>query len=170
MEQRVTDDQRARQNGRNRASNLLAAAAAIFAVLAVILYLRPGGGGGIAPIPTAAPGSNQIINVTEALKAQGLTVEQPRGLFIPAGTLAAPGQGVEINGHPGFIFLFADADAAQAAVTSVNPNDVVPERLAGTPTPAGERRMAHGSNVIVLLIGGDAQTWQKVENAVASLS
>jgi hypothetical protein len=29
--------------------------------------------------------------------------------------------------------------------------------------------MTQGSNVIVLLVGGSAETWQKVEAAVASL-
>jgi hypothetical protein len=151
----------------NALSNVFAAAAVVFAILAVVLYLRPGSG--IAPIPTAAPGGNQIINVTGALEAQGLDVQQPQGLFIPVGTLQVPGQGVEIDGHPGFIFLYPDAAAAEADVQNVAPDDLVPDRLMGTPTPAGESRAVQGSNVVLLLIGGDEQTWQKVQAAVASL-
>jgi hypothetical protein len=156
-----------RQRKSNLISNLFAVAAVAFALLAAILYAR--GPGGIAPIPTAAPGGNQIINVTEALEAQGLTVAQPRGLFIPRGTLDAPGQGVEIDGAPGFIFLYPDTDAASADAAVADPISVVPARLAGTPAPAGERRMTHGSNVVLVMIGGDADTWRKVETAIASL-
>ena len=150
------------------ASNLFAVAAVIFAIIAIVLYLRPGGSG-VAPIPTAAPGGNQIVNVTEALKAQGLDVQQPKGLFIPVGKLDVPGQGIEINSNPAFVFLFKDAAAAKAAA-SADPDTLVPEKLAGTPAPPGERRMAQGINVVLLLVGGDDETWQKAERAVASLA
>ncbi len=149
-------------------SNVLAVAAVVFAIIALFLYLRPGGSG-IAPVPTAAPGSNQFVNVTHALQAQGLAVEQPAGSFIPVGALNAPGQGVTVNGVPGFIFLFPDAQSARADVDGLDANAVVPARIRGTPTPAGERRAVRGSNVVLILIGGDDETWQKVEAAVASL-
>jgi hypothetical protein len=147
---------------------VFAVAAVVFGLLAVVLFVR-GSGSGIAPVPTAAPGGNQIVNVTDALEAQGLNVEQPPGLFIPRGRLATPGQGIEIDGQPAFIFLYPDAPSAQAAAEGADPNDVVPERLAGTPAPDGERRMVQGSNVIVLMIGGSPETWQKVETAVHGL-
>ena len=152
----------------NTASNLFALAAVVFGLLALILYFR-NPGGGIAPVPVAPPGGNELVNVTDALRAQGLDVEQPPGLFIPRGALDVPGQGIEIDGMPAFIFLYPDAETARADATGVDAGDVVPKRLAGTPTPGGERRMTQGSNVIVLLIGGSAETWQKVEAAVVSL-
>jgi hypothetical protein len=169
--QSVTDEQPAaveEKRKSNLVSNIFAVAAVAFAVLAAILYFRDYGGG-VAPIPTAAPGGNQIVNVTEALKAQGFGIEQPRGLFIPRGVLDAPGQGVEINGVPAFVFLYPDAEAARADAAAADPNAVVPERLAGTPAPTGERRLTRGSNVVVLVVGGDEEMWQKVESAVASL-
>jgi hypothetical protein len=152
----------------NTASNLFALAAVVFGVLALILYFR-NPGGGIAPVPVATPGGNQLVNVTDALRSQGLDVEQPRGLFIPRGALDVPGQGVEIEGMPAYIFLYPDAETAQSAAAGVDAVDVVPTRPAGTPTPDGEARMTQGSNVIVLLAGGSSETWQKVEAAVASL-
>jgi hypothetical protein len=81
-----------------------------------------------------------------------------------------PGQGIEIDGAPAFIFLYPDEAKALADAAGVDANDVVPERLAGTPTPEGERRLTQGSNVIVVVVGGSAETWQKVETAVASLA
>ena len=159
----------ARARRSNRASNLFALAAVVFGVLALILYLR-NPGGGTAPVPTAAPGGNQIVNVTDALRAQDLDVQQPPRLFLPRGALDVPGQGIEIDGAPAFIFLYPDEAAASADAAGVDANDVVPERLVGTPAPEGERRMAQGSNVIVLVVGGSDETWQKVETAVASLA
>jgi hypothetical protein len=153
----------------NTASNIFALAAVVFGVLALILYLR-NPGGGIAPVPTAAPGGNQIVNVTDALRAQDLDIKQPPGLFVPRGALDVPGQGIEIDGAPAFIFLYPDEAEALADAAGVDANDVVPERLAGTPTPEGERRLTQGSNVIVVVVGGSAETWQKVETAVASLA
>jgi hypothetical protein len=153
----------------NTASNIFALAAVVFGVLALILYLR-NPGGGIAPVPTAAPGGNQIVNVTDALRAQDLDIQQPPGLFVPRGALDVPGQGIEIDGAPSFIFLYPDEAAAQTAAMGVDADDIVPERLAGTPTPEGERRLIQGSNVIVVVVGGSAETWQKVETAVASLA
>ena len=152
----------------NTVSNLFALAAVLFGVLALVLYFR-NPGGGIAPVPVATPGGNELVNVTDALRSQGLEVEQPPRLFIPRGELDVPGQGIEIDGMPGFIFLYPDAEAARADAAGVDAADVVPDRLAGTPAPEGERRMAQGSNVIVLLIGGSPETWQKVEAAVATL-
>lgn len=155
---------------RNRLSNILAIMAVVFAVIAIVLYVRnPDGGSGVAPIPTAAPESNQIVNVTEALKAQGLTIAQPPGLFVPRQALSVPGQGIEIDGNPGFVFLYDSAEAAESDVAGIDPDDVVPERIAGQPAPAGERRLVQGSNVAVLTIGGDEAMWQKVEAAVAGL-
>jgi hypothetical protein len=153
----------------NALSNVLAVVAIAFAVIAAILFYQDGLRGS-PPVPTAAPGDNQLANVVGALQAQGLEVRQPPRLFIPRGELEVPGQGIEIEGMPAFVFLYPNPEAARQDVTNVDPAGIVPERIAGTPTPSGERRMAQGSNVAVLLVGGDAQTWQDVETAVASLS
>lgn len=170
MDLSVTDEQgpRARRPRRsNLLSNLFALAAVAFGVLAVVLYIR--NPGGTAPVPTPAPGGAQLVNVTDVLRAQGLNVEQPPRLFIPMGPLDVPGQGVLIDGSPGFIFLYPDADSAAADAAGADGNAVVPERIAGTPAPAGERRLTQGSNVIVVLVGGSEETWRRVEAAVASL-
>jgi hypothetical protein len=152
----------------NRASNLFALAAVVFGVLALILYFR-NPGGGVAPVPVATPGGNQLVNVTDALRSQGLDVEEPRGLFIPRGALHAPGQGVEVDGEPAYIFLYPDAESARTDAAGVDAADVIRKRPGGTPTPDSGVRMTQGSNVIVLLVGGSTETWQKVEAAVASL-
>jgi hypothetical protein len=153
----------------NLASNLFALAAVVFAVIAVVLYLRDSQGGGIAPVPTAVAGGNQIVNVTGALKAQGLDVQQPPGRFIPVGAFDVPGQGIEINGLPAFVFLFPDAAAAKQAAETADPAGIVPNQLGGTPVPPGERRLVQHSNVVVLLAGGDEETWQKIVAAVDGL-
>jgi hypothetical protein len=165
----IPSEQTAGRRKGNRASNLFALAAIVFAVIAVVLYLRDSQGGGIAPVPTAVAGGNQIVNVTGALKAQGLDVQQPPGRFIPVGAFDVPGQGIEINGQPGFIFLFPDAAAAQQATETADPAGIVPDQLGGTPIPPGERRLVQHSNVILLLADGDEETWQKVVAAIDGL-
>jgi hypothetical protein len=162
------NEQTPRPRRSNLLSNLFGLAAITFGIIAVVLYIR-NPGGGVAPVPTPAPGGAELVNVTDALRAQGLNVEQPKGLFIAMGALDAPGQGVLIEGSPGFIFLYPDAASAAAAAEGADPASIVPERLAGTPAPEGERRLTQDSNVIVLFVGGSEETWQKVETAVASL-
>lgn len=157
-----------RRKPNNTLSNILAVVAVMFAILAVILYLRPGGG--IAPVPTPEPGGNQLINVVRVLEAEGLQVTQPQGMFVPAGESGVPGQGLEIAGNPAFVFLFPDISQAQGAVLTLDPAAVVPNEIRGTPMPEGERRITQGSNVVLIMAGGDDTTWQKVETAVAGLA
>jgi hypothetical protein len=164
----MTDSAPERRKTKNTLSNILAVVAVVFAILAVVLYLRPGRG--IAPVPTAVPGGNQLINVVRALEGQGLNVTQPQGMFVPAGEAGVPGQGLEIEGEPAFVFLFPDQSQAQGAVLTLDPAAVVPDALRGTPMPEGERRITQGSNVVLIMAGGDDATWQKVETAVARLA
>lgn len=164
----MTDAVPERRKPSNTLSNILAVVAVLFAILAVVLHLRPGRG--IAPVPTAVPGGNQLINVVRALEGQGLAVSQPQGMFVPAGDAGVPGQGLEIAGNPAFVFLFPDQSQAQGAALTLDPAAVVPDALRGTPMPEGERRITQGSNVVLIMAGGDDAAWQKVEAAVASLS
>ena len=164
----MTDAAPERRKSRNTLSNIFAAVAVIFAILAVVLYLRPGQG--IAPVPTAVPGGNQLINVVRALESQGLQVSQPQGMFVPAGEGGVPGQGLEVAGYPAFVFLYPDESQAQGAVLTLDPAAVVPNEVRGTPMPEGERRITQGSNVVLIMAGGDEATWQKVEAAVAGLA
>ena len=164
----MTDAAPERRKPGNTLSNVFAVVAVIFAILAVVLYLRPGRG--IAPVPTAVPGGNQLINVVRALEAEGLQVTQPQGLFVPAGDAGVPGQGLEIAGAPAFVFLFPDDTQAQGAVLTLDPAAVIPDQIRGTPMPEGERRITQGSNVVLVMAGGDDTTWQKVETAVSGLA
>ncbi|MDQ2655627.1 MAG: hypothetical protein M3Z20_21585 [Chloroflexota bacterium] len=164
----MTDAAPERRKARNTMSNIFAAVAVIFAILAVVLYLRPGRG--IAPVPTAVPGGNQLINVVRALESQELEVSQPQGMFVPAGDAGVPGQGLEIAGNPAFVFLYPDQSQAQGAVLTLDPALVVPDELRGTTMPEGERRITQGSNVVLIMAGGDDATWQKVETAIAGLA
>lgn len=169
MVERQDGEQPAARSRRNLVSNLLAVAAVIFAIIAIVLYAQGTRTGGIAPIPTPAAGSLQIVNVTEALKAQGLTVKQPPGLFISAAKLGTPGQGLEIDGVPAFVFLFKSEVDAREALDGIDPDSLVPERLAGTRVPPGQRHLVQGRDVAILVVGGDETLWQKVDDAVAGL-
>ena len=153
----------------NLLSNLFLALAVLFAAVAVFLFVRGPGLRGVAPVPTAAPGGNQVVNVTDALRAEGLEVQQPPGVFVPVGALQSPGQGIAIDGIPAFVFLYPDAATAAADAARADPNSVVPATLKGTPVAVGERRLAQGSNVVLVMAGGGDETWRKVEAAIARL-
>src|SRR5215213_7791287 len=134
MDDDVIPDDAGTSAGRRRSnsvSNLFALAAVVFGVLALVLYFR-NPGGGIAPVPVATPGGNQLVNVTDALRSQGLDVQQPPHLFIPRGELDVPGQGIEIDGSPAYIFLYPDAETARADAASVDAADVIRGRPVGT--------------------------------------
>ena len=161
----MTDAAPEQRKPKNTLSNILAVVAVLLAILAVVLYLRPGRG--IAPIPTASPGENQLINVVRALEGQGLQVTQTQGMFVPAGDAGVPGQGLAVDGNPAFVFLYPDQAQAQGTVLTLDPAAVIPDTLRGTPLPTGERRMAQGSNVVLIMVGGDDVTWQKVETAIS---
>lgn len=167
--ERQDAEQPAARGRRNLVSNLLAVAAVIFAIIAIVLYAQGSRTGGIAPIPTPAAGALQIVNVTEALKAQGVDVKQPPGLFIPATKLGTPGQGIEIDGVPAFVFLFTSEVDARQALEDIDPESLVPARLEGTRVPSGQRHLVRGRDVAILVVGGDETLWHKVDDAVASL-
>ena len=121
--------------------------------------------------PTSPAGSQEFIDVVEALEGEDLEVEVARrGVRSP--TLGLPGQGAVVDGAPLYIFIF-DTVAEREAVTAealADPNAVLPARTPfGTPVVTGEVRVAAGSNVIVALIGGSEETAARVQRAIEGL-
>ena len=89
----VTDNGASKTRPRgNLLSTVFAVAAVLFAILAVVLYVRDSSRVGVAPVPTAAPGANQIVNVTDALRAQGLDHRAASTPLHPGGCAACPGR------------------------------------------------------------------------------
>lgn len=143
-----------------------------FAGLAVILFaialwlarpLLPGGN--VVVAPTAIAGSLQAVHVTNALTAQGLTVEQNQG-FIPRGVFSVPGQGVTVDGVPLYIFIFPDAEQPAAELTTADTAALGPR---GTPVAGVEPAIFSRDNIIVALFDAPDDVRTKVEQAISGL-
>lgn len=164
----------ARQRGRSgRGGSALTASLAVLAVVlaaaAVLLWLRDQGRPSEPVVPTAIAGENELIHVQRALEAEELEVSaQPEGL--PPGELGVPGQRLDASDRPLYVFVYPDREAAAAAFAALDPATALPAANArGTPVATEPPYLAHGSNVIVALIGGDDDLRQKVDAAMAGL-
>ncbi|MCC6315007.1 MAG: hypothetical protein IT337_13465 [Thermomicrobiales bacterium] len=162
----LPDDDR-RSGGLPLSSALQFALAAVLAVVAVLLYTGRLGGRS-APPPT--PGHAQLIDVVNALRAQGLAAEQAPKLFVPRRAFSTPGQGVTVGGAPLFAFVFPDPETARQEFAAADPAQVIPETLpGGVARPPGDPLLVQGSNVVVALLDSDAATQAKVRTAIEGL-
>lgn len=137
---------------------------ALFAVAIWLAWPMITGSNQIQP-PDAEPGSLEAVHVTDALSAQGLSVEQGKG-FIPAGVFSVPGQGTTVDGVPLFYFIFPDTEQAEAELAEANAADLGPR---GTPVPGSVPDLYHHGNVIVALFDATDDIRSKVEQALAGL-
>ena len=140
--------------------------AVVLGVAAVVTGVRERERQAMLPTPPSQSGSYTAINVLEALRAQGLTADfGKRG--VPAVKMPVPGQELIVNGVPAYAFLFEGAEVAQESAAK-------PEAAAALPpdaTPvAGGPLVVQGSNVVLVLNGGDGALRQKVTAAVRSLT
>jgi len=151
---------------------LFGALAVVLAAAAIVLWLRDRDGAGRdePPVPTAAAGENEFIHVVQALEAEGLETVIVQG-GLPAGELGAPGQRLDVNGVPLYVFLYPDAAAAATPAARLDPATALPAANArGTPVATEPPHLAHGSNVIVALVGGDDELRARVDAAIARLA
>lgn len=139
-------------------------AAALFAVAVWMAWPMLTGGGAPAP-PTGVAGQLQAVHVTDALTAQGLTVEQNQG-FVPIGALSVPGQGATVDGVPLFIFIYPDAETAAAELPAINAAAIGPR---GTPIPGTTPELFHHGNIVTALFAAPAEVRTRVEQAMAGL-
>jgi hypothetical protein len=153
------------RRGFNWISAVFALLAVALLAVAIVLAWPLFTGGNQAPRPEAAAGELEAVHVTDALAAQGLTVEQNKG-FIPAGTFSVPGQGITVDGAPLFIFIFPDVATPAAELADATPATLGPR---GTPVPGSVPALFHHGNIIVALFDASADVRAKVEQALAGL-
>lgn len=124
---------------------------------------------GQAPPPHVA-GHAELKNVSDALVAQGLTVEYGRDAA-PAGIFSEPGQQLLVEGTPLYVFIFDSPEARAAETENIVPDQLLVANQLGTPVVGNDTpvAMAEGSNVATLLVGGDADLAGKVQVAIEGL-
>jgi hypothetical protein len=149
---------------------LFAVAAVLFVVVAV-LYVRDRNNEDKVP-PTAAliAGQVQLKNVLDALKAQGIDAGYAReAAGARSDVLTPPGQGLTADGHPLYVFIYEDPTAREEETADLDVADLALIDLAGTPVTGGAPHAVGGSNVYVVLFGGDADLAAKVDRAIQGL-
>lgn len=158
-------------------SSILFVAAIGFAGAAIYLWYTGDDNDGPEPPPTAEPGDAKLANVLAVLQSDepdwdyGRTNTTARSnQFVP------PGQSLELGDVSLFVFIFSgdtpeDRIAArEAAVASADPTTMELTTPSGEPIGEGQTlHMAHDSNVITILVGGDQALADQVEQSIASL-
>lgn len=140
--------------------------AVVLGIAAVVTGFRQRERMAALPTPASQSGAYTAINVLDALRAQGLTADFGKS-GVPAVKMPVPGQELVVNGVSAYAFLFEGADQAQESAAK-------PEAAAALPpgaTPvAGGPLVVQGSNVVLVLNGGDEALRQKVTAAIHSLT
>ncbi|MBA3416549.1 MAG: hypothetical protein H0U10_15115 [Chloroflexia bacterium] len=154
------------------------AVAIVLGVLAVLLATGTIGTSSPPP-PPPTPGRMTQIDVVEALRAQGLTAEIDRQLFVLPGALGQPGQGVRVADEPLYVFFFDDPEQAAVELARADPASVLPpppgsggSAAAGAEAvgvTGGAPFIVQGSNVVVAMPGGDEETRARVRTAIEGL-
>jgi hypothetical protein len=171
------DSQRRPNRNRNRNRNLgssllFAALAIVLAAAAYILYQEDDPSE--PPVPAATPGHYELIQVRDALDAQGLDATLGQGAFLAEG-LTPPGQFITLGGDAAvYAFIYPDTAAQAAEATTLDPATLAittPSRrpVAGVGSDQTELHIAAGSNVIAVLVGGSPEQIEQFDAAIASL-
>ncbi|HEU5430305.1 MAG TPA: hypothetical protein VFU81_01505 [Thermomicrobiales bacterium] len=168
------DDARKTRPGRQRGSAWLplffAFLAVVLGVAAVVTAIQERQREAAHQPPPATPGDNQAIDVLQALQRQGIAVDFGRR-GVPLGEFTVPGQELLAGPTPLYVYIFPDPAQAKQEAATADPSKALPRPI-GSATPAASAAppfMAQGSNVIVIVDGGDDALHQKVKTAVEGL-
>jgi hypothetical protein len=143
-------------------ATVFGALAVVLAAAAIFAYVRQTTQPHVPPPPPAPPGHNKLINVLNALQAEGLDVASvPGGL--PVGEMGVPGQKLTVDGQTLYVFLYPSPAEAAADFGGADPARVLDGTVGEPPFLTGH------SNVVVALIGGSAEQRDKVARAVEAL-
>src|SRR5262245_21837035 len=123
------------------------------------------------PPPAATPGAYKFIDVVNALKSEGFEVEIIRSSF-RSPQLSVPGQGVEVDGSPIYLFIYlgqSGVEAREADSKDIDPATLTVSTVSGTPVAARESRVVFNSNVIAIVPSSSQDVSDKVDSAIQGL-
>lgn len=149
-----------------------------FGILAVVLfgtaaylYSQENDTEDAAGRPPATPGGNGLVQVADALRAEGLTVDYVRGTgsTVRADGIPQPGQALTADGTVVWVFAFDSVDARATAEAAIDPATLAITSPRREPVATGPR-LAIGSNIIAAVAPEvDDDRFAAVERAVAGL-
>jgi len=122
--------------------------------------------------PTAVPGGNKLIDITNALKNQGLKVEIVRASF-RSPQLSVPGQGLKIDDSTLYVFIYPGSTAVadrEADSKDLDPSALTVLTVSDTPVAGGNPHVVSNSNVIAVLPSASQKEIDKVDAAIQGLS
>jgi len=167
-----------RRRGAQILSTLLFLAALAFAgAAAYIWYVDDDPADNLPPVPTATPGLNTLADVLNAFKQAGLDGDYGRSpATVKSNQMDPPGQHLIIEDQSVYVFIFPSGDAESAAAArEAAAQDLDPATMTLT-TPSGQSfsdgetlSVAGGSNVIAVLVGGDAELQAQVQDVIERL-
>lgn len=164
------------RKGQHRRRNIgstiaFAALAVVLIAIAVYTYTNDDDDEPATAPPPHVSDRLELVNIQEALVAQGLTAQYPRSTAKATG-LSNPGQAISVGTATLYVFIYDNPNERAAESDSLDPDNIVLTSV-GTPVAGGSTgvtpRVFIRSNVIAILAGGDAETQEKVAAAFAAL-
>lgn len=160
---------------RNLLSLALFGVAAVLFIVVAVMYIREDDNKNDAPpTPASIPGKAQLKNVFDALAAQDIKVDYIRGglnstIRITDGT--PPGQGLTVDGHPLYAFIFESPADRESQTSDFTEDDLVAAAIGvnGTPVADGAPHSVGGSNIFAVVYGGDDDLNAKVDAAIKGI-
>ncbi len=168
-----------KRRGPQLLSTLLFVAAIGFAAAAVyIWYMDDADEPDDPPVPTAAAGVYQLVNVLGALESAGLEVDYGRSpATASTSQLDQPGQNLRVEDTNVFIFIFSGTDPEvtaadrEQAFAALDPASMSLTTPSGNDVSNGEPLSVYqGANIIAVLIGGDEDVQAQVRDVIEGLS
>jgi hypothetical protein len=125
------------------------------------------------PPPAATPGAYRLIDIVAALEDVGFDkVEIIRSSF-RSPQFSVPGQGVEVDGEPVYLFIYPGQRAVEAREAESRDLDLATmqvKTVSGTPIVEGEPHVVFNSNVIAVMPSTSQDVIDKVDEAIQGLS
>jgi hypothetical protein len=141
---------------------LFGALAVVLAGAAIFVAVRQANQPQVPTPPPAPPGHNELINVLNALRAEGIEVKSVPG-GVPMGEMRVPGQKLTVDGQTLYVFIYPSPVEAEADLGSADPAKVLGDEGDEPPFLAGH------SNAVVALVDGSEELREGVLRAVESL-
>ncbi len=167
-----------RRRGAQLLSTLLFLAALVFAGAAIyIWYIDEEPADNLPPVPTATPGLHTLADVLNAFRNAGLDGDYGRSpATVKSNQMDPPGQHLIIEDQSVYVFIFPSGDAESAVASrEAAAQDLDPATMTLT-TPSGQSfstgetlSISEGSNVIAVLVGGDADLQAQVRDVIEGL-
>ena len=153
---------------RNTLSILLFVVAGVLLAIAIYLFWQDRKQDSTPAPPTALPGHAQMKTVSDALEDEDLDVDYGPG-SVRVDELSPVGQQLIIGDASAYVFIFDDPETREREMAGLSPEDIELVDAFGDPVTTEPVSIAEGSNVAVMVVGGDEELTASVADALATI-